>query len=460
VWLTLGGAACVDATARTNLDLLWDTLDTLPYGAQDLLGPALDSALADLTARPDPAASADCGVQLMTIHKSKGLEFEVVLVPDLQARSNSSRGGLLSWLERGLAEPDETGALTEFLVAPLQSKGDEAGPTRRWVDSAYRERERQEMRRILYVAATRAREELHIFARPAYKQDGDSSTLIEPSNSLLATAWPAFEPQVHTSFDAWLAGQQPQEGAVETIAAGTGNVVVMPSPDTPTRLRRLPVDFDPQASAPSSIAATSASAVGTAQFYERHEGGALSRALGIAVHSLLEEAARLRLTQDWPATRSALPAFVPRLVAQIRTAGLRLADAESLAARALSLALDASSDPHGQWLLSPRVEAASEAAWAGILSGALRQVRVDRVFRAGSTPLSEGSDCWWIVDYKTAHADGLDPDAILPELRRVFAPQLETYAALLRKMNGADIAVRAALYYPRMKRFDWWEIQP
>ena len=55
VWLRLGGAACVDATARANLDLLWSCLDNLPGGEQDLLGPGLDAALDKLTALPDPA---------------------------------------------------------------------------------------------------------------------------------------------------------------------------------------------------------------------------------------------------------------------------------------------------------------------------------------------------------------------------------------------------------------------
>ena len=39
----------------------------------------------------------------MTIHKSKGLEFEVVIVPELQARIGRGRLKMLSWLERGLA---------------------------------------------------------------------------------------------------------------------------------------------------------------------------------------------------------------------------------------------------------------------------------------------------------------------------------------------------------------------
>ena len=126
-----------------------------------------------LTALPDPAASSDCGVQLMTIHKSKGLEFEVVIVPDLQAGTRSGKPTMLSWLERGLADPDDSGQITEFgeitefLVAPQQSKGEDRGQSKAWVDRVYRERESQEDRRILYVASTRARDQLHLFARPA-----------------------------------------------------------------------------------------------------------------------------------------------------------------------------------------------------------------------------------------------------------------------------------------------------
>ena len=45
----------------------------------------------------------------MTIHKSKGLEFEVVIVPELQARTRYGKPVMLSWLERGLAQPDRIG---------------------------------------------------------------------------------------------------------------------------------------------------------------------------------------------------------------------------------------------------------------------------------------------------------------------------------------------------------------
>lgn len=466
VWIRLGGEACADATARANLDLLWRCLDGLPNRQQDLLGPALDAALQDLNAEPDPGVSTDCGVQLMTIHKSKGLEFEVVIVPELQARERASNFNMLSWLERGLAEPDDSGEVTEFLVAPFQSKGDEQGTARKWVENVYHEREKQEMRRLLYVAATRAREELHLFARPAYKTQSDGSfELLQPSGSLLATAWPALQDEIRQRFGAWTATRpaiQPQPEILESLAASgsESNLLVMPSPVNPPLLRRLPPDYRaPEAPRLELPAAAVVAGEAAAQLYARHEGGMLSRALGEAVHLLLEKIAGLRVAMDWEAARAALHYLEPRIVAQVRGMGLSPAQASDVAAHAMRYALDATADPKGAWILSPHLHAESEARWTGIIAGELRTVRVDRVFQAGPDPQSDSDACWWIVDYKTAHPEGLAPEAALAGLRRIFAPQLEAYAEVLRKLHSDAKPIRAALYYPLMRALDWWEIE-
>jgi ATP-dependent exoDNAse (exonuclease V) beta subunit len=423
----------------------------------------MNAALKKLTALPDPKASSDCGVQLMTIHKAKGLEFEVVIVPELQAANGRGQRKMLSWMERGLTEPDASGESTEFLIAPFQPKGEEKGSAKAWVDQVYRERESQENRRILYVAATRAREELHLFARPAYKAEGENFSLIEPAHSLLATAWPALAEETRARFEEWKAARvtarPPQGEEIESIAASSeSNLLQMPSPVRPTLLRRLPPDYQPVLAKTISPVAVESAATGAgiapAQLYARHEGGLLARALGTAVHALLEELARLRQNLDWDAARSALPRFESRIAAQVRAVGVNPAQAAQLAAQALQLALAASLDPAGAWILSPHANAASETGWAGIAAGGLRIVRPDRVFTAGATPSSEGGDCWWIVDYKTAHADGLEPAALRP----LFAPQIEAYAQILRNLRGADVRLFAGLYYPRLSRFDWWEL--
>ncbi|MGA3343443.1 MAG: UvrD-helicase domain-containing protein [Terracidiphilus sp.] len=466
VWLRLGGAACVDQTAQANVKMLWSCLDNLPGGEADLLGPGLEAALDKLTALPDPASSSECGVQLMTIHKSKGLEFEVVIVPELQAGGGRGKPRMLSWLERGLAEPDESGQITEFLVAPFQRKGKDRGEAKAWVDRVYRERERQETRRVLYVAATRARRELHLFARPVCKQQDGDLALVEPAESLLATAWPALEEEVRARFKEWkaarTASQVPVEEVIESIAAsGASNLLVMPSSIRPTLLRRLPVDFRPQSS-PGALAAGESAIVGvgtgTGPLYNRHEGGLLSRALGTAVHKLLEELARLRITLEGEAARAALRGFEARIATQVRGLGVDRDMAGKIADQAFQIALKASHDPIGSWILSPHACAASEAGWAGVVNGGVRSVRVDRVFKAGPAPVAEGEDCWWVIDYKTAHADNIEAAATLPALRELFAPQVEAYGQLLRNLHGREAPIFAGLYYPRMLELDWWEL--
>jgi ATP-dependent helicase/nuclease subunit A len=457
VWLRLGGADCVDATARANLDLLWNILDSLPNGEQDLLAPTLDQALERLTAMPDPEASSDYGVQLMTIHKSKGLEFETVIVPEIQARRKQGQRRLLSWLERGLAEPDEHGEITEFLVAPLQSKGAQRSAAKAWVDRMILEREKQEDRRILYVAATRARGELHLFAQPAYRAAHDGSlTLCPPKTSLLATAWPALEDTARERFEAWKAARAistPEPSIVEAIAA---EAAVTPLAK-PTILHRLPGDYKPPQTTSRDISAFSRTP--GARLYERHEGGMLTRAFGIAVHRYMEELARKNANHDREDAQSTLEKLAPSIISRLRALGIDKSSAREIGLDALAIVAKALKDPVCLWILSPHADAASEVRWVGVMDGELQTVQADRVFRAGAAPRSPGAHTWWIVDFKTAQIGIANAGDAAAKLRPLFAQQLEAYAAVLRNLRREDAAICAGLYYPRAMMFDWWEIK-
>ncbi len=463
VWEQLGGTACVDPTANTNLGLLWKCLDGLPNGESDLLGSALPLALETLMAQPDPGASSDCGVQLMTIHKAKGLEFEVVIVPELQARSGRSTARMLTWLERGLPDSDDSAAVTEFLIAPFQPKGADRGKTKEWVDQVYREREHQEIRRILYVAATRAREELHFFIRPEYKAGaGGELILCEPSESLLSAAWPSLREEVQIKFDDWV-HRQTMSGSVSLAAAGDSNLTemapLMAPIGSPALVRQLPLDYRPPA--PETRGANRAIDLVASDInalYRRHEGGMASRALGIAAHAFFEELARLRSYLTWDEARASLTMNTARVASRIRSSGLDYRETKEIVDSAFQLALRASYDPVAEWILSPHKNAQRESRWSGLIAGTLRTVQADAVFRAGETPQSEGDNIWWIVDYKTAQAESVDLEQSLRQLRSIFAPQLEIYAQVLHNLHGADARIHAGLYYPRMTCFDWWKI--
>ena len=508
IWKALGAADTTNPEQRENLRLLWAALDGLPNGELDLLGPGLNAALDKLCASPDPSASSDFGVQLMTIHKSKGLEFEVVIVPDLEAETRKSETPMITWLERGLAASEsdvEAGPLTEFLIAPIQAKGTDAGATRTWVNAVKRGREKQEMRRLLYVATTRARDELHLFARPRFSvsQSSGKTTLANPTG-LLATAWPAFESEVETRFAAWLALNTETATSTEltTLAAqadisiSPANLLQMPSRRSapkPTLLRRLPANYISPGFRQQAISTAIRDAAGnlpSQPLYARTEGGLESRLLGTAIHALMEELSRLRRSLGPQEAAQALADSLPAITARARSSGLPRPNPERLAGDALMAAQQASIHPIGAWILTPHPDSEAESRWTGLAQvnpnektrdlGRPWNLRPDRVFFAppaptidilepgtSSGPAAETSPVWWIIDYKTSHASGADlkdasqRQSFLSAHREQHLEQLAAYAQVLRGLrnsgNGETLRIRAGIFYPRLQILDFWE---
>ena len=129
-WLTLGGRACVDLAGYENVRAFFAMLEELGPDAG-----GLEERITELCAQPDPLANERCGVQLMTIHKAKGLGFEVVIVPGLERETRPDQQPLLRSLERtrlvGEAEQEQH----EFIVAPIGRNG-KAGGIYDWIGRA------------------------------------------------------------------------------------------------------------------------------------------------------------------------------------------------------------------------------------------------------------------------------------------------------------------------------------
>ena len=113
---------------------------------------SVGSALEAEEARPQD--STENAVQVMTIHKAKGLEFEHVYLPQLHAKSRAADGASFD-AERGW---DRDGP-REFILHGLRSLNfDRIQQRRRLVEAA-------EQVRTLYVALTRARQRLVLLGR-------------------------------------------------------------------------------------------------------------------------------------------------------------------------------------------------------------------------------------------------------------------------------------------------------
>ena len=187
-WIALGGPATLEDPADlANAGAYFDALQTLRDPDADRLEAALDT----LFASPDP--DADDRLQVMTIHKAKGLEFDTVILPGLGRLPRSRERPLLHWLEvpRGRDQ-------TDLLLAPIGASGGEADPLHGWIAAMLAQRDAFETQRVLYVAATRARRRLHLVGQvPARRRGGQPGT--PRAGSFLHLLWPALQPQFETA---------------------------------------------------------------------------------------------------------------------------------------------------------------------------------------------------------------------------------------------------------------------
>ncbi|MGA7522143.1 MAG: UvrD-helicase domain-containing protein [Acidobacteriaceae bacterium] len=445
-WRTLGGPACLDAAAYENAEVFFSLLDALPPDGFAPFTGDFSAQLDRLFAQPDPSVSETCGIQLMTIHKAKGLGFDVVVVPGLERTASGDDNPLVCSLERidpwGLGE-------TEFLVAPIGLHGDETHPLYRWVRRQRQMRFDEERKRLFYVACTRARRELHLFGAAV---SGAAGLLRPPKDSLLATAWPALE----DDFEAAARSPRPAAAPARVFAFPTPGVLeevaAVADPGSAPGPRRLLLDTEPLSPASNvTVAATFLAGSPDPPDFRRPEGSRQARLMGSAVHNMLQ-----RLGPDLSALP---PADLRALAAGLLRAAALTGDALASAAAAVTKMLRAcAEDPVCQWILAAHPDAQSETSWSGYLdeSGArLRTLRADRVFRAGPAPLAEGSDVFWIIDYKTS--PGPSGALFLAQERARYAPQLEAYARVLRALHGEKTPLRLGLYYPALSVLDYWD---
>ncbi len=435
-WRAFAADQVLSPEALTNTTSYFELLHVLEQQPGPLDLEKLNQRLEKLFAA---AGTHPGAVDLLTIHKAKGLEWDVVFVPALERTSGRDSGSLLSWLE---IDPGQGEDVAHGILAPIQARGAETSRLFAWMRGIQSARQAAERKRLFYVACTRAREELHLFAAPMLSSKGE---LKPKTDSLLHAAWPAAEP--HIQIPAPNLVTMPSPGVVDTLAAGA--LLHFPAPTglaapvlpAPRVVERIPLALlqiappQPQVQAPS---------------ISRPQGNYAARAFGNAMHDFLELAAKRLDAGQSPASLAAeLPGWSPRLAAVLRASGLgpqSLKQYVAALARGLENTL---TDPAGSWLLLPHPEARSESS----LTSPDATLRLDRTFLAGPTPGSSASTHLWIVDYKTATHAQTGVEAFLTEQKALYQPKLEAYA---EASAHRGLPIRLALYYPMLPHLIWW----
>ena len=168
VWLELGGSEAYATTAGAErfFELLDDEPDLIDRPRE--LARRLDDLMNTDSGSREPTA-----VDVMTIHRSKGLEFDHVIVPSLEATTRDTPRPMLLWRAEG----------DDFLIACKERNPRNA--LYEWLAREEREKDRNETKRLIYVALTRARVSLSLVGSLADRETKPAR------GSMLELLWPA-----------------------------------------------------------------------------------------------------------------------------------------------------------------------------------------------------------------------------------------------------------------------------
>ena len=336
-----------------------------------------------------------CAVQVMTLHKAKGLEFERVFIPRLNGLPRGDDGELMLWDERSVA------GRRVFLLAANDRSEISAPTLYNYLRAQRKEKARLENTRLLYVGATRAIGQLHLSAAIGWDERKDQPKP-PPVASLLHVIWPTFRDNMKIHPALPIADTAYEEPLLTRLS-----ITSLPTSSPPLGAE-LPQDNQPE-----------------------RPDNYLDRVVGTIVHLALEQLSR----------RVELPQEVSAADKAIWRAALQ---GEGLWGGWLSVALDRvcgsvaatlqSSD--GRWVLSrEHQDARSEWRLSRVTPlGSVEDLIIDRTFKDRATGVR------WIVDYKNSlPREGEDWTTFTHREFAQYRGQLIRYREALQALGEQDI---------------------
>lgn len=434
-WLALGGPACVmDEIDLQDAVIFFQLLQQLQAtGAADVLYnyETLQERVTALYALPNLSGDAAM-IQLMTIHKAKGLEFDVVILPGLGYSSKKDDPQLLYWMKHHFQS-----GKTSLLFAPIDALGNKPNSTTAYLKQIAQQKARYETSRLLYVAATRAKQQLHLLGHIKHQADDPSAEIKTPAkDSLLASLWPAVSQHFQNEGES-LGNKSTNPPSFNP----KGDFLLQP-------IQRFRLVSNWQLPAPPAkiqVKSTPISIPG-AESIEFDWAGEAARLLGKVLHRLLQHIGKIGIEQFKQDDFRKLQQIGRVLLKQ---SGI-MADRFDWATAQIVTALNALwQDEKGRWILSNHHhDIHSEWALTGLQQSKLDHIVIDRSF-------IDAQGVRWIIDFKTGTHGGAGIDDFLTRELQRYRPQLERYAQLLQPMESRPI--RLGLYFPVLSKWLEWE---
>lgn len=411
-WVALGGPATVDAVEMADVETVFRVL------AQHTTNGALQDPQAFFRALDNLYASPKAGVvQVLTLHKSKGLEFDTVIIPGLNRTGAADETPLFYW--RNLNGT--------FALAPNMGDQDETSPESRLFKFLGRQVKKDildEVSRLAYVGTTRAKRNCYLFAA-VDKFDADKPIRVAPG-SLLSALWP-------------------EVGEIFENAEPGYPITADVSVEVPSKAR---LESDYQVALPSGVFVPAASndqipteSELTDELKEGEGNDYRAKTIGIVYHRIIELISKEGV-EAWSNER--VRSKAQAIASLLKREGYPAMDVPAGVARIQYLVERTINSEHGRWILKSREEGGQEVQISSYRNSRWVHRYLDRPF------VDDG--IYWIVDWKTPDCpEGMPLDHFLCREANRYAPKMREYKQAVQDA-GITLPVKLALYLPAVDR--------
>ncbi len=427
-WVELGGPACVQSRTDLNdAEVYFQLLEEFSEEGSEPDLQKLSEQVDKMYALPD--VEADGSLQLITIHKAKGLEFDTVIMPGLGRTPPPDKSRLLHWLELGRQAYDKG-----LLLAPINALGDDKNKMATYLQLLDKEKRHYEDGRLLYVAATRAKKRLHLLGHTGINENKQPVELKDADKrALLGSLWPAVKHDFQSLFAKYDAESQQHEESESAASKFVRTRLVqdwtLPTPAEPVQIT-------------GSIKQRK-----VGELLEFGWAGETARHVGTVVHRLLQRISEMGVDN---VTADNLKAFGTIGRSMLIRLGVPEALLEAAVERINTALQSTLKDEKGQWILNNQHQQSScEYAISGVQDGRVSHMIIDRTF-------IDEKGVRWIIDYKTGSHTGGGIDEFLDREQERYRQQLQAYARAMSKLE--DNPIRLALYFPLMAGWREWSV--
>ncbi|ACV26154.1 UvrD-helicase domain-containing protein [Kangiella koreensis] len=426
LWLHLGGAL---SCQPGEIEQVYTFLDFVSgYEQNQIITDYNPLLLAMSKLHAPPSREDHCRVSIMTMHKSKGLEFDTVFLPQLNKGSGNNDKQLMVW-EEFPAQDDSS----QYLMAPVDQVG-ESNSLYKFVNDFSRQKNRLESGRLLYVASTRAKRRLFLTCCGAVSYNQKEERLKVGSfghDSLMNLLRPIYETFIESEVLRLELNEEADHSSEQILDHSW---------------QRLKADW--------SYPKLSDSFKGIKSLLEKNSIIAeqatiefdwatdVAKTIGVLMHRQLE----LISKGLWQLNQQSIRDYAAAMYEQLLSSGYNEKNARYAQQRIEQGLTNVLNDPKAQWILSAQhQDSACELALTGVVDGEYKAFVIDRTFVD-----EEGTR--WIVDYKTGSHLGDDIAGFIQSEKERYQAQLEQYKTLMAQIDQRPI--KLALYFPMMKRFE------